>query len=185
MKTEEKFVVMDALELSVPEIEQYLQQMQKICPLPLLCMDAAENMSISRQADAGLEICGIVSGKYVWSLKYLRQSKNWHQGNAYARSCRIGKLPAMLPLFETMKQLDVLKFNRTVGLLKCCGTDADEMVAGSYLPSESAGEYDYPWCYLDCWGKIINDGWSSKENSRRDLIRMVALLPADLLFETV
>lgn len=91
----------------------------------------------------------------------------------------------MLPLFETMKQLDVLKFNRTVGLLKCCGTDADEMVAGSYLPSESAGEYDYPWCYLDCWGKIISDGWSSKENSRRDLIRMVALLPADLLFETV
>lgn len=61
-----------------------------------------------------------------------------HEGNAYARSCRIGKLPAMLPLFETMKQLDVLKFNRTVGLLKCCGTDADEMVAGSYLPSESA-----------------------------------------------
>lgn len=30
MKTEEKFVVMDALELSVPEIEQYLQQSKKL-----------------------------------------------------------------------------------------------------------------------------------------------------------
>lgn len=101
MKTEEKFVVMDALELSVPEIEQYLQQMQKNCPLPLLCMDAAENMSISRQADAGLEICGIVSGKYVWSLKYLRQSKNCTK--AMPMPDPVG-LESCRPCFPSLKQ---------------------------------------------------------------------------------